>query len=76
MYTYTNRSVMSFQSFFCLFFQVAHLERTGHYLTVKDNQVTVVSVPNSQCVVATSLACQTVCVGAAKNSLVTVAHFL
>lgn len=27
--------------FFCLLFrsQVAHLERTGHYLTVKDNQV-------------------------------------
>ena len=23
----------------CLYSQVAHLERTGHYLTVKDNQV-------------------------------------
>ena len=22
-----------------IFFQVAHLERTGHYLTVKDNQI-------------------------------------
>ena len=26
------------------FMQVAHLERTGHYLTVKDNQVTIVNL--------------------------------
>lgn len=26
------------------FMQVAHLERTGHYLTVKDNQVTLTAV--------------------------------
>lgn len=24
------------------FMQVAHLERTGHYLTVKDNQVSII----------------------------------
>jgi hypothetical protein len=29
----------------CYFMQVAHLERTGHYLTVKDNQVSSFDVP-------------------------------